>query len=85
MSPLTLKRIGFFCFPTKEKEYYDWANSARKRKKSKRNEHSLDDASAFVVQGIATVTPIWRVTFFQFSSPEAAVGFWQVVETPRLA
>jgi len=71
--------VDAFARDSNEKEYYDWANSARKRKKSKRNEHSLEDASAFVERGIATVTPIWRVTFFEFSSPEAAVQFWQVV------
>jgi hypothetical protein len=63
-----------FARNSKEKEYSD-----RKRKKSKHNEQSLEESSYFVVQGIAIFNPIWRATFFQFSSPEAAVGFWQVV------
>ena len=71
--------VDAFARDSKEKEYYDWANSAKKRKISKHYEQSLEESLAFVVQGFAIVNPIWRVTFFQFSSPQAAVGFWQVV------
>jgi hypothetical protein len=63
-----------FARTSKEKEHSD-----RKRKKSKHNEQSLEESLAFIVQGIAIVNPIWRVTFFEFSSPEDAVRFWQAV------
>ena len=76
--------VDKFAADSKEKESHDLAKSRGRRKKTQRPEQSPAEALESVLEGIATVNPFWRVTYFKFDSPEDAVRFWKEVEIPSI-
>ena len=76
-------------FPTILQEFESPAKALQERRSPKKTRTTrLDmktptEALQSVLEGIATVNPLWHATYFEFESPDAASRFWtEVCESP---